>query len=102
MSEAKIKAEVFVGSQVRRLIESDRFPEKLSEVELAAWASFVSLVGNQKAEDYSEIVGELVDTYRRMCCRMSLKLQVLHAHLDVFKENMGGYSEEQVKDFTRI
>lgn len=30
-----------------------------------------------------------------MGCRMSLKLHVLHAHLDVFKENMGGYSEEE-------
>ena len=50
--EAKIKAGVFVGPQVRRLIESDKFPEKLSEVELAAWTSFVSLVkgflGNHK------------------------------------------------------
>ena len=83
---------------MRRLIESHRFPEKLSEAELAAWTSFVSLVkgflGNHKAENYREIVGELVDTYRRIGCRMSLKLHVLHAHFDVFKENMGGYSEE--------
>ena len=67
----KIKAAVFVGPQVRRLIiESHRFPEKLSEVELAAWTSFVSLVkgflGNHKAENSREIVGKLVDTYRRM------------------------------------
>ena len=62
----KIKAGVFVGPQVRRLIESHRFPEKLSEAELAAWTSFGSLVkdflGNHKAENYREIVGELVDT----------------------------------------
>ena len=74
-----------------------------SEVELAAWTSFVSPVkgflGNHKAENYREVVGELVDTYRRMGCRMSLKLHVLHAHLDVFKENMGGYSEEQGERF---
>ena len=34
-----------------------------------------------------------------MGCRMSLKLHVLHAHLDVFKENMEGYSEEQGERF---
>ena len=88
---------------MRRLIEFNRFPEKLSEVWLAAWTSFVSLVksflGNHKAENSREIVGELVGTYRRMGCWMSLKLRVLHDHLDVFKENMGGYSEEQGERF---
>ena len=103
LSEAKIKAGVFVGPQVKRLIDSDSFPEKLSEVERAAWTSFVSLVkgflGNHKAENYREIVDKLVETYRSMGCRMSLKLHVLHAHLDEFKENMGDYSEEQGERF---
>ena len=50
---------------MRRLIESNRFPEKLSEVELAAWTSFGSLVKGFLG-NYREIVGKLVDTYRRM------------------------------------
>lgn len=33
-----------------------------------------------------------------MGCRMSLKVHVLHAHLDEFKNNMGMYSED-VMDF---
>ena len=40
-----------------------------------------------------------MDTYRRMGCRMSLKLYVLHAHLDEFKENMEDYSEGQAERF---
>lgn len=103
LSEAKVKAGVFVGPQVKRLIDSDSFLQKLSDVERAAWTSFVSVVkgflGNNKAENYREIVDELVDTYRSMGCRMSLKLHVLHAHLDEFKENMGDYSEEQGERF---
>ena len=34
-----------------------------------------------------------------MCCRMLLKLHVLHAHLDTFKEHMGDYSEKQGERF---
>ncbi|CAK8683707.1 unnamed protein product [Clavelina lepadiformis] len=103
LSEAKIKAGVFVGPEVKRLINSINFPEMLSEVERRAWTSFVSVVngflGNHKAENYRELVDELVDAYWKMGCRMSLKLHVLHAHLDEFKDNMGDYSEEQGEKF---
>ncbi|MGH0150609.1 UNVERIFIED_CONTAM: hypothetical protein FKN15_019617 [Acipenser sinensis] len=34
-----------------------------------------------------------------MGCRMSLKVHILDAHLDKFKENMGAYSEEQGERF---
>lgn len=34
-----------------------------------------------------------------MGCRMSLKVHMLHAHLDKFKNNMGAYSEEQGERF---
>ncbi len=38
-------------------------------------------------------------TYQKMGCLMSLKLHVLHAHLDEFKENLGDYSEEHGERF---
>ena len=37
--------------------------------------------------------------YEKMGCRMSLKLHVLHSHIDEFKENMSHYSEEQGERF---
>ena len=102
-SEAKIKGGVFVGPQVKRLMKSDSFSEKLSVVERRAWKSFVSMVegffGNYKADNFREIVEELVAAYEKMGCRMSLKLHVLHSHIDEFKENMGNYSEEQGERF---
>ena len=98
LAEAKVKAGVLVGSQVKRLNDSHSFLQKLSDVERAAWTSFVfvvkGFVGNHKTENYREIVDKLVDTYKSMGCRMSLKLHVLHSHLDDFKENMGNYSEQ--------
>lgn len=103
LSVAKVKAGVFVGPQVKRLINSEIFPTKLTQFERTAWASFVDVVrgflGNHKVENYREIVENLVDAYRRMGCRMSLKLHVLHAHLQHFKDNMGDYSEEHGERF---
>ena len=34
-----------------------------------------------------------------MGCRMSLKVHMLDIHLDEFKENIGGYSEEHGERF---
>ena len=92
-----------MGPQVKRLMMSNSFSEKLSAVERRAWKSFVSVVvgfhGNHKADNFRNIVEELVDAYEKMGCRMSLKLHVLHSHIDKFKDNMGDYSEEQGKRF---
>lgn len=44
LSKEIIEAGVFVGPRVKRLIDSDTFPEKLFDVERAALTSFVSLV----------------------------------------------------------
>ena len=87
MSEAKIKAGVFVGLEEKRLINYSYFTEMLSEVEQTAWAYFVSVVneflGKHKAEKYRELVDGLVDAYQMMGCRKLLKvgLHVLHACL---------------------
>ena len=44
LSEAKSKGGVFVGPQVKRLMKSGNFFEKLSAVERRALNSFVSVV----------------------------------------------------------
>ena len=92
-----------MGPQVNRLMKLDSFSEKLSAVERTAWKSFVSVVEgfleNHKADNFKNIVEELVDAYEKMGCRISLKLHVLHSHIDEFKDNMGDYSEKQGERF---
>ena len=56
-------------------------------------------LGNYKAENYVELVETLVKNYGTMGCKMSLKVHILDAHLDQFKENMGACSEEQGERF---
>ena len=90
LSEAKVKAGVFVGPQIKKIMECKEFPKKLTRVEKAAWNSFVSVVrgflGNSKAENDVELVETLVKNYGTMGCRMSLKVHILDAHLDKFKD----------------
>jgi hypothetical protein len=103
LSEAKVKAGVFIGPQIKKILECNEFPKKLTRKEKAAWNSFVAVVqgflGNHKAENYVELVETLVKNYGTMGCRMSLKVHILDAHLDKFKENLGAYSEEQGERF---
>ena len=97
---------MFVGPEVKRLINAVDFLEMLSKVERTALTCFVSVVngflGNHKAEKYRELVDGLVDAYQKIGCRMSLKVHVLHAHLDEFKDNMETTQKSKVKDFTRM
>ena len=92
-----------MGPQVKRLMQSDSFLEKLSVVERRAWKSFVSVVkgflGNHKVPNFKDIVKELVNAYEKMGCRMSLKLHILHSHIDKFKDNLGDYSKEPSERF---
>ncbi|KAL6477291.1 hypothetical protein MHYP_G00131260 [Metynnis hypsauchen] len=103
LSEAMIKAGVFVGPQIKKIIECSEFPKKLNRKERAAWNSFVAVVrsflGNHKDENYVQLVQTLIKNYAAMGCRMSLKIHILDAHLDKFKENMGAFSEEQGERF---
>lgn len=103
LSEAKIKGGIFVGPQVKKLLRDDTFISKLLPVQRKAWKSFGDVVngflGNHRMDNYRDVVEDLLKNYKSMGCRMSLKLHVLHSHLNVFKSHMGAYSEEQGERF---
>jgi len=97
---------MFVAPEVKQLINSIDFPDMLSKVEQTAWASFVFVVnrflGKHKAENYREVVDGLVETHHKMCCSVSLKVNVLRAHLDKLEDNMIDYPEEQGERFHQM
>jgi hypothetical protein len=82
LSEAKIKEGIFVGPQIRELTKDKTFDSVLNEVELAAWTAFKDVcsnfLGNNKADNYQEIVERLLQSYEAMGCNMSLKINFLH------------------------
>jgi hypothetical protein len=103
VSDAKIKKGIFVGHQIRALTRDEKFEDMLSEVEKSAWKSLKNVVqnflGNFKASNCREIVGELLNSYKDMGCNMSLKMHFLDSHLDFVRENLGAVSDEHGEPF---
>jgi hypothetical protein len=51
-------------------------------------------LGNIRSPNYIEIVEELLDAYKALGCKMSLKIHFLHSQLDFFPPNLGVVSDE--------
>ena len=103
MSAEKVKEGVFVGPQIRKLTKDAQILSTITDVEKKAWLSFAEVVskflGNTKDSDYKTIVENMLACFETFGCRMSLKVYFLHAHLDYFRQNLGGMSEEHGKRF---
>ena len=60
LSVRKVKAGIFVGPQIKKIIECDEFAKLLNSKQKTAWNSFVAVVhgfpGNRKAENYVQLV----------------------------------------------
>jgi hypothetical protein len=54
-----------------------------------------NFLGNKKADNYTQLVEDMLIHFNRLGCNMSVKLH----HLDRFPENLGDFSEEQVERF---
>ena len=99
VNEAKLREGIFVGPQIRELLGDLGFEQALTPLELNAWLAFkwlcANFLGNNKAPEYEEGAYNLIESYKEMGCRMSLKMYFLHSHLDFVTENLGAVSDEQ-------
>jgi hypothetical protein len=81
----------------------DSFTDTMTEIEEDAWNAFKEVVkkflGNIKAPLYKETVRNMLDKFKLLGCKMSLKLHFLASHLDYFPPNLGAVSEEQGERF---
>src|ERR1043165_9813102 len=84
----KFRESIFVGPQIRQVMSNSEFDTIMTESEVSAWRSFKFLctdfLGNRKASKFSNLVENLLTSYRVLGCRMSLKVHFLHVHLDFF------------------
>ena len=103
LSYEKIKAEVFEGSQIRTLVRDQALVLAMDDTEKAAWLSFVdfmkNFLGNKKAGNHEDIVGNMLSAFRHLGCKMSIKVHFLFSHLDKFPDNLGAVSDEQGERF---
>jgi len=60
VSDAKIKEGIFIGPQIRELMQDKQFDEDLNGSERNAWLSFKRIckdfLGNYKAANYQDVV----------------------------------------------
>ena len=99
----KIKAGIFDGPQIRRLMKDPNFIKSMTTIEARAWEGFVGVVtgflGSHKASNYENLVSEMLGAFQAQGTRMSIKMHFLFNHLDDFPENLGAVSEEQGERF---
>jgi len=97
VSDAKIKEGIFIGPQIRELMQDKQFDEDLNETERNAWLSFKRIckdfLGTYKAANYQDAVQDLLTLYKAMGFNMSLKIHFLESHLNFFPENLGELSD---------
>jgi len=67
-----------------------------------AWDAFrlvsTNFLGNITAENYKKLIEDM-SLYHKLGCNMSLKIHMLHSHLDFFPDNCGMVSDEHGKLF---
>jgi len=65
----------------------------MNEIESCAWSSFVLVVknflGNKKADNYTQLVEDMLFHTNRLGCNMSVKVHYLHSYLDRIQEILG-------------
>ena len=68
LSYEKKKAGIFDGPQIRTLLRDQHFVTTMTVVEARAWKAFSKVahdfLGNKKADNYMELVQELLLTYK--------------------------------------
>ena len=79
ISESKGKAGIFVGPQIKQVLASDEFSNVLNIQERHAWERFKAVVNNllrnNRAENYKDLISTMLDNFKIMSCRVSLKAQ---------------------------
>jgi hypothetical protein len=78
VSDAKIKEGIFIGLQIRELVQDKQFDEDPKETERNAWLPFKMIcknfLGNYKAASYKDVVQDLLTSYKTMGCNMNVKI----------------------------
>jgi len=98
VSDTKIKEGIFIGPQIRELMQDRQGSGNLNDTEIIAWLSFKRIykdcLGNHKAANDQDVVWDLLILYKAMGCSIGLKIHFLESHLDFFPENFSEVSDE--------
>jgi hypothetical protein len=103
LSKEKIKVGVFIGLQIRQLFRNPQFYLVLSDYKKAPWNAFrhvaAAFPGNVKAVNFRKLVENVIASYEKLGCNISLKMHFVHSHLYPFPVNCGALSDEHGESF---
>lgn len=103
LSAAKVKEGGLNGKQLEKLFKNTEFIGKLSPLEKRAFKGIrkvsENFLGNKRADNYKEIVAEMLAAFKELRVHMSLKIHFLYNHLNFFPDNCGDCSDEQGERF---
>ena len=103
LSYEKIRAVAFDEPQICTLVRDQAFVPAMNDKEKAAWLSFVDVfknfLGNKKAGNHEDLVGNILSAFHDLRCKMSIKVHFLFSHLDKFPDNLGAVRDEQTERF---
>jgi hypothetical protein len=99
----KMKAGVFSCPQIRQPFKKPQFVLAVSDDEKADWNALrhvtAGFIGNAKAVNFRKLLGDLITSYEKLGCSMSLNVHFFHSNLDSFLVNCGAASDEYVERF---
>ena len=105
VSDAKLRAGVFDGPQIRELMKDSSFDEILTGNEKTMWVSFknvcTNFLGKRQTHDYEEMVGVLTQSFQALGAQMSIKMHFCIPTLITFQRTVVTIVRSKMKDFTR-
>ena len=100
------KVSSYIGPQIRKIALDETFIAHLKRKEKLSFESFKKLcdnfMGNHLSEDYVQLVNDLLSLDHDMGCNMSLKVHVLHSHLDFLRKILVIWVMNTARDSIRI
>ena len=92
-----------MGPEICKLFRDDMFNNLLQGDEKKAWDAFrlvsAKFLRNIRADNYKELIEDMLSLYHKLGCNMSLKIHMLHSHLDFFLDNCSKVSDEHSECF---
>jgi hypothetical protein len=103
LGDDKLKEGMFIGLQIREIINGDLSEHLLTETEKSVWLKFkavcLNFLGNVKTKNYKKLFEDLLHAYRTVGSNVSLQAHCLHSHLDFLTPNLGAVSDEHGGNF---
>lgn len=94
---------VLNGPDIRKLMKDARFDELLIDAEYDAWQAIKKVIesylSKDRSTDYVSKVHDMMTAFESIDVNMSLKIHLLHHHLEHFNWQLATESDEQGERF---